>query len=189
MHEQDSVSRVFEAGSTPDPEEVSWDYLVQRELPSIAVFLKRMGATDDEAKECAQHALSQCWERRGTIKNMRAYLRSVARNTFLKRPAEPDPIHLQGEGDHPLSPSEHSPHTWAQNREIRDEVLEVIRNLPPTQRAVIALIIDEFSTAEIAKICNLTPRAVRTAACRARKTLKIQLAHLRRKDSETTDEA
>ncbi|WP_170293728.1 MULTISPECIES: RNA polymerase sigma factor [Nocardiopsis] len=166
------------------PEEVSWEYLVKFELPRVATHLQiAHRASHEEAKECAQEALTTCWSNRATIQNMNAYLRTVAARQLYKRPAKPMLVPLEdvGVGEEPVAHTP-SPAAEAENRETNAVILQAIGALPYHQRVAIALALDGYQPAEIASITGSTPQAVRTSLSRARATLKTSLASLRKKD-------
>jgi RNA polymerase sigma factor (sigma-70 family) len=65
------------------------------------------------------------------------------------------------------------------NVEIKEQtrfVLQVLRSLPPQQRAVMAWTIDGFTPAEIAEQLECDPAAVRKNLQRARESLKRTLS-------------
>ncbi|RCV54642.1 hypothetical protein DEF23_15495 [Marinitenerispora sediminis] len=160
-------------------EQVSWEYLAEKELPNIAVYLLKIGATPEEARDCARIALHQSWEKRDTIDNMRAYLRVTAKNIYLR--SVPKQVPLE-ECDDPPAPEHLSP---AARVEARDEVARVmaaIRELPLSQAEAVALTLDGFTTSEIVAITGSTPAAVRTALHRGRAALKKRLAPQPEKD-------
>ncbi|MGW5880245.1 RNA polymerase sigma factor [Nocardiopsis terrae] len=154
---------------------MSWEYLLKNELPRIAAFLQMSGATPEEAKECAQEALAECWARRTDIQNMNAYLRKVAHRVFLKRPVRTVPL----EEAH-TDPPDHAPSPCAQaeDNEGNAKILAVLGELPPAQRTAMAYTLDGYDPAEIAVAIQSTPQAVRTSLNRARNTLKTRLTHL-----------
>lgn len=162
--------------STQGPEDVSWEYLVKNELPRVAAFLQVNGASLEEAKECAQEALAQCWARRTTIQSMNPYLRKVALRLFLKRPAY-STVPLEEAGVEPQDQTP-SPHLQAENREVNTLVLAALAELPPAQRTVMAYSLDGYEPAEIAAEIGSTRQAVRTNLSRARTALKFRLASL-----------
>ncbi|MFE1471707.1 RNA polymerase sigma factor [Nocardiopsis dassonvillei] len=163
---------------------MSWEYLVTFELPRIATHLQvAHRASHEEAKECAQEALTICWSNRATIQNMNAYLRKVAARQLYKRPAKPIIVPLEdvGIGEEPVAHTP-CPAVEAENQETNAAILQAIGELPYHQRVAIALSLDGYQPTEIAGITGSTPQAVRTSLSRARASLKISFASLRKKD-------
>jgi RNA polymerase sigma factor (sigma-70 family) len=60
-------------------------------------------------------------------------------------------------------------------------VRQLLESLPPMQRTVMALVVDEFTPAQVAEMLGKTPAAVRQTLRSARKHLK---GKLREEDTE-----
>jgi RNA polymerase sigma-70 factor (ECF subfamily) len=141
-------------------------------LSHLIWHLMRLGASSHEAAESAQAAFSEAFRYWGSITHPRAWLRQVAFRIFLARPARTgeiltDEVPETPNGDCPLG-----------RVEIRDEEAVVIRALaalPPSQRRVMAWVLDGYTTDEIAEELRMTPETVRQNLCRARARLKDQL--------------
>ncbi|MDT0310039.1 sigma-70 family RNA polymerase sigma factor [Streptomyces sp. DSM 44917] len=142
-------------------------------------FLAYQGATRSEAEDAVQEAFAAACAP-GTwvdVASPRAWLRTVAFRAWLRRdarvPEEPRPDLLVREDadvcDWP------TPESAAELRSEHAEVIGLLRELPPKQRAVMALSLDGFTTEEIGRVLDIAPEAVRQNLHRARGELKERL--------------
>jgi RNA polymerase sigma-70 factor (ECF subfamily) len=113
----------------------------------------------------AQEAMTTALRRWHALTAPRAYVYKVAYRAFLR--------HALGEAEVPVAdipePSGLLCHpgqaeAWLQQQEI----IELLRALPPRQRQVLALTIDGWTPAEIADLLGLDPSAVRSNLLKAR---------------------
>ncbi|MFC3998883.1 RNA polymerase sigma factor [Nocardiopsis sediminis] len=165
-----------------DPEAVVWEFLATSDLPAVAAYLRKIGADYHEAEECAQLALTACWEKRATIQHMQAYLRGAARKIYLRRTPKTQQVELH-EADQLAASHDASPDVRAEMREQIDTVLAAMEQLPYGQRDALSLLADGRTVTEIAQLTGTTAGAVRTRISRARTQLKILLAPTRKETS------
>lgn len=142
-----------------------------RRLLRVIIFL---AAGDvDLAKDAMDEAIAVACERWDLIENPPAYVRRVAANWLIreKRKARrtiPMPSDEIGEK---LNHTTGQP-IWEQQA----WVMELLEQLPPAQREVMACIIDDLRPAEIAELLGKTPAAVRQNLSAARRRLRKYLA-------------
>jgi RNA polymerase sigma-70 factor (ECF subfamily) len=146
----------------------------EEEMPKLLRYLLGcFGGTDfRDAADAAQNAFAELLVKWATVRNHRAWLRTVAFREMLRQRrvyAEEifDPLR---EEFVITSASER-----LELREQEEEVIAVIYQLPLTQRQVFALHYDQFQYREIAEILGMTEAAVRKNLSRARKSLQDQL--------------
>jgi RNA polymerase sigma factor (sigma-70 family) len=149
---------------------VEWAACYQAEMPYlIRYLLKCFGSADiDDAADAAHSAFLELLTKWDNVRNVRAWLRTVAFREMLRQPAR---------GGYPLDslPSQLVVSSASEQLELREQeqtVMAALRKLPLTQRQVLALIYDQFSYREIAEIMNISEAAVRKNAERARARLK-----------------
>ncbi|GAA3839062.1 hypothetical protein GCM10022403_084250 [Streptomyces coacervatus] len=166
--------RTRPAPSPPRVFREDFDAFYVAEKPSLTAFLMFVGAStweaDDLAHETLIKLLPALWM---TIEYPRAWMRKAAYYDYLKQHQRsredltdemPD---LPG-GICPVSEVELSTQT--------NTVVEAVCQLPPTQRAVMAFVLDGAGTSEIADTLNMTNVAVRTNLSRARRRLMTTLS-------------
>jgi RNA polymerase sigma-70 factor (ECF subfamily) len=64
----------------------------------------------------------------------------------------------------------------------KEQIIEVLRALPPRQRQVLALTIDSWTPAEIAELLGIPPSAVRSNLMKARRNAAEYLRRIREED-------
>ncbi|MDH6455369.1 MULTISPECIES: sigma-70 family RNA polymerase sigma factor [unclassified Streptomyces] len=140
----------------------------EKTMPRLVVFVLRHGADIHEAREAAQAAFAQAWERWESIEHPHAWLRTVAFRQLVRvreRPEGPlQDTEGQSGGVCPVERIE----LGAQE----ELVLKVLAGLPMQQRRAFAWIYDGFTPQETAEALQTTPEAVRQNLARARKSLK-----------------
>lgn len=148
------------------------------EMPYLIRYLQKCfdDADFQDAADAAQNAFTALLTDWDSVRNPRAWLRTVAFREMLRRPAR---------AEYPLDTAHREPESLPASRqvELREQeqtVLSAIRQLPLRQRQVFALIYDQFSYREIAEIMNISEQAVRQNAKRARTTVKETLGILRK---------
>jgi RNA polymerase sigma factor (sigma-70 family) len=120
-----------------------------------------------DAEDAAHNAFVELFTNWDTVRSPRAWLRTVAFRQMLRQNAS---------AEYPLDVLREEPGTVPASArlELREEtqaVLRGLRQLPLTQRQVLALIYDEFSYGEIAQITGISQAAVRKNAERARRRM------------------
>jgi RNA polymerase sigma factor (sigma-70 family) len=137
----------------------------------LMAVVMSVGATLEEAEEAAASAMEEVLRRWDQIGAPLAYAKQAALSSFykekergldrtrqrLKQGAE---ARRDGAGDAGLN-------VW----EDRQWVMQILGSLPPAQREVLALVVDGFTPAEIARLLGKTPDAVRQNLCAARARL------------------
>jgi RNA polymerase sigma factor (sigma-70 family) len=134
----------------------------------VVIFLISMGASRADAEEAAQEALSEAWERLESIDQPAAWLRTVAARAYWKQ------VRMRRQTV-PLDESEYQAMADSDLRIFREEqqqVLCILRALPPEQRTVVALRYDGATCEEIATLTGKPSATVRSHLRHARKTLK-----------------
>ncbi|MEW2529512.1 RNA polymerase sigma factor [Streptomyces sp. NPDC047071] len=138
------------------------------EYPRLVRGLAAAGATVEEAKDVAQEAML---ELAGIWPNCRrpyGWVRKVAWHKYLKI-AERDRKRTNGEWQACLCPQAVQSYDDPDEKEwVRQRLLE----LPPRQRAVVALYVDGYSTDEIAELLKTEVSTVRSHLRHARTALR-----------------
>jgi RNA polymerase sigma factor (sigma-70 family) len=136
------------------------------------IFLITMGASRADAEDATQEAMLAAWRQLDTIEHAVAWLRIVAFRAYWKQVgARPQTIPLDDSMSRAAAESDLSIFT-----EEQLQVLHMLRELPPGQRAIVALRFDGATCEEIAAATGKSPATVRSNLRHARKTLK-ELMH------------
>ncbi len=148
-------------------------------FPRLAAYLLYQGAPVHLAADLAQDAMATAWRRWAEITSPRAYTYRVAGRAYTRRALE-EPELLTGEVPEPSAvlPRPLETEAWLQQQQI----LRVLRALPPRQRQVLALTVDGWTPAEIAEMLGIEPDAVRASLMKARRCA----AEEHRRDGEET---
>jgi RNA polymerase sigma-70 factor (ECF subfamily) len=141
----------------------------EKTMPRLVVFVLRHGADIHEAKEAAQAAFAEAWERWESIEHPHAWLRTVAFRQLLR---------LRERREGPLQDTEERPGGVCPVERIEfgaqeELVLRVLAGLPMQQRRAFAWTFDGFTAQETADALKTTPEAVRQNLARARRSLKL----------------
>lgn len=132
------------------------------------------GATVYQAEEATNMAMEEILRRWPEIRNHYAYAKRAVRSNFLKATERDRKLSWRiierGEAYSESSP-DHGLIIWEDNQ----WVTQVLDLLPPTQRRVIAMSIDGFSSVEIAATLGKTPANVRKHIQLARDRLQEEL--------------
>jgi RNA polymerase sigma factor (sigma-70 family) len=149
---------------------VEWAACYRAEMPYLVRYLIQCFDKTDvrDAAEAAHSAFAELFEQWDTVHNPRAWLRTVAFRQMLRQPVKAEyPLDIHHRPTAYLSAS-----AEIELREEEQEVLTALRQLPLTQRQVLALIYDNFSYREIARIMDMKEPAVRKNAERAKTKMK-----------------
>jgi len=141
-------------------------------LLRVAIYA---GASEDEAHETVQESMLEAYRKWATIENPRAWTCKAVVNNFIKvkrRNAERLARtlaggHLTSEIDDRASLTVWEDTQW---------VSQLLDQLPPAQRVIMAYIIDGWRPAEVAYLLGKTPVAIRKNLQLARRRLKAELA-------------
>lgn len=148
-------------------------------FPRLMAYLLYQGATASLAADLAQDAMITAYRRWPELTSPRAYTWKVAGRAFIRH-AVTTPELPADQVPEPASmlPRPGEAEAWAQEQ----EVLTVLRALPPRQRQVLALTIDGWAPGEIAEMLGIDPAAVRGSLKKARRSAG---EHHRRTGEET----
>jgi RNA polymerase sigma-70 factor (ECF subfamily) len=145
----------------------------QERFSKTVVLLISAGATRAEAEDATQEAMIQAWQHWKSIREPAAWLRTVAFRTWSKQSS------MQRFKTVPLDDADRSmvldPDLSIFATE-QQQVLYLLRALPPMRRAVIALFYDGASCGEIAELLDATEPTVRSHLRHARRDLKETMA-------------
>lgn len=151
--------------------------LVERHLPAIEVYAKRIVSDDTLAQDIAQDVMVVLWQRSSDFNPNKARL-----TTWLHRIAHNRCIDImrkrQREVSWDLSESEY-PVTESDAPKEQQPIDLALMRLPESQRTALVLTYyQNLSNREVAEIMNSSVRAVESLLVRARGNLKKQLETL-----------
>jgi RNA polymerase sigma factor (sigma-70 family) len=150
----------------------SFDEFYRHELPQLIVFVRRMRATWEEAKDAAQDALVEALVRWDELTNPRVWVRVTAERKFLRQRLRlRQGIELARQPGWGVS----TRYTPSAIHEETEMVLEEIGQLPPAQRRVMAWSFDGYTPTEIAAIIGEDVATVRSNLRHARRRLAESL--------------
>ena len=139
----------------------------RKHVSRLVAYLIYQGAPAALAADLAQEAMITAYRRWPEITSPRAYVYKVAGRAFVRRAVDAAELPV-GEVPEPTSvllrPGDAE--AWLQAQ----QVITVLRALPPRQRQVLALTIDGWSPAEIADMLGIDPAAVRSNLKKARRS-------------------
>jgi RNA polymerase sigma factor (sigma-70 family) len=135
-------------------------------LRRLVGYLLYLGAAAHLAAELAQEAMTEAYQRWDTIKSPRAYVWTVACRAFFRRTLDDAEQPAPEPESAVVLPYPEEAEVWLQ----KQQVIEVLRALPPRQRQVLALTIDGWTPAEIADLLGIPPSAVRSNLMKARRS-------------------
>ena len=166
---RDSASDDQQRGPAACVPQRCWEDLYKAEMPRLVRYLMKCFGDSGmrDAADAAHNAFVELFTNWDTVRSPRAWLRTVAFRQMLRQNAS---------AEYPLDVLRKEPGTVPASArlELREEtqaVLRGLRQLPLTQRQVLALIYDEFSYGEIAQITGISQAAVRKNAERARRRM------------------
>jgi len=138
------------------------------EMPALVRHVMYHGAAEQEAYDAAQSAFEHAYQVWETIRNPRAWLRTVAVRAYYRSAVRPE----TPTDSLPEQTSEVSATVGAEDLEQERAVLAGLAALPVKQRQVMAWHFDGFAPAEIAQALDIDPAAVRQNLLKARRNLK-----------------
>lgn len=158
---------------------------VEAALPRLTGLALAMTGNKADAEDLVQDTLARLltrWSLVSDADNMDAYVRRTMVNTLASRKR----LRFNTEViSHEVVTTDRPPRGSAQGGDVaaevtdRDAVLNLVRQLPPRQRAAIALrFYEDLSDGEIAKALDCSVQAVRSAVHNALKTLRRQMPEL-----------
>ena len=141
------------------------------------------GADADTAQDIAQETIIRLWQMRDDprLRNPDGYAATIARNLTLShlRRQQPLPIDEQ----HCSKQTAPSPLDLMVQREEEQWLQQRIRDLPPTQHAVLHMRqVEHRSSAQIATLLGVKETSVRTLLARARRQLLEEIRQQRERE-------
>ncbi|HEX7182232.1 MAG TPA: sigma-70 family RNA polymerase sigma factor [Thermoanaerobaculia bacterium] len=187
------------AGSAPDPllaalragDESAFESLVRTHGGRMLAVARRLLRDEDDARDAVQEAFAAAFRTIASFEGtslIATWLHRIVVNACLmklrsrkRRPEEPidDLLPKFKEDGHQAEPSvawAETAETLLQRREVCSLVRSCVDRLPETYRTVLVLRdLDELSTAEVAKLLDLSENAVKVRLHRARQALRALL--------------
>lgn len=140
-------------------------------------FAKRFVLSSDEAEDVVQDLMMKFWQKKeelATFGNIKSYAMRSVKNECLNRLKHHDV--KMGFADFQLHRSELY---QMETNNMKDHILNFIRQLPEKQKAVIHLRdVEEYDISEIAETLDMEENAVRVNLMRARQKIKEQITQL-----------
>jgi RNA polymerase sigma factor (sigma-70 family) len=152
--------------------------LYEAERSGLFLFLRSLGADNQEADDAVQEAFAAVLERWDTIRNPRPYLYTTAMNKYYRanaRNRETPASNWMRDQAEPLSSGD-----IAEFNELEERVRAAVAALPARQRQVMALTMAGFKPAQIAQQLGSEEAAVRQNQARARDNIARKLGIDRR---------
>jgi RNA polymerase sigma-70 factor (ECF subfamily) len=160
---------------TSSGEPDSFGEFYAREILRLLQFMRKQGASWDDAWDASQEAFTEALRRWRTIENPRAWVRTTATRAYIRQQARGQ------EDEERVARADWTPRPPFDKLEISEQeslILKIIASLPPRQRQVMAWHYDGYSNIEIAEILGLSADAVGASLYQARQQLKRQLADI-----------
>jgi RNA polymerase sigma-70 factor (ECF subfamily) len=147
------------------------------------------GASIDDAEDATANAMIEAYQRWSLLENPTAWVRTAAIHDYVNR-AQRDRRRprLEMEAVRRAFVDSVAPEPRPE-RDERDQVLAILRSLPPAQRKVMALAMDGLEQTKIAELLQVQPATVRSNLRHARERLQRHLndvddEHTRRRGEE-----
>lgn len=144
-----------------------------REIFRLLQFMRKQGASWDDAWDASQEAFTEALRHWHVIEKPRAWVRTTATRAYIRQQTRSQ------EDEQRVARADWTPRPPFDKLEMSEQeslILKTIASLPPRQRQIIAWRYDGYSNIEIAEILGLTPDAVGASLYQARQQLKRQLA-------------
>ena len=141
------------------------------------------GADQDTAEDIAQETMLRLWQMRDDprLYNPEAYASTIARHQVLNHQRHKPPLPLDERQVTSLTSP--SPLDIIEQREDERWLQERIRNLPPTQHAILHMRqVEHRNSDEIAAIMGIQPSSVSTLLARARRQLLEEIRQQRNRN-------
>jgi len=156
----------------------AFNQLAARHLPQLYRVALRITGQPAEAEEVAQEAMLRLWQHAARFDPEQArlstWLHRIATNLAIDRARRPRAAPLQEAGILP-DPAP-GPEAALQERQRRGRLATALEELPPRQRAALALSYDQgLSGAEAAAALSVSTRALEGLLRRARRFLSARL--------------
>jgi RNA polymerase sigma factor (sigma-70 family) len=144
----------------------------RQEYPRMVLNLRKIGASEAEAEDAVQEAMTQLYKAWDQIRSPRAWVRKVAFTSYLRhaeKVRKENPVPEPGEL---MTGRVNSTEENCQERQEEWLVITIMRQLPPEQRKVTALFYDDLSLDEIAEVVGKPTATVRSLLRHARTRLR-----------------
>jgi RNA polymerase sigma factor (sigma-70 family) len=145
----------------------------QERFSRTVVLLIAMGASRADAEDATQEAMTQAWQQWKSIREPAAWLRTVAVRAWWKQGGR------QRFQTVPLDDADYSKASHADLVTFaaeQQQVLLVLRALPPMQRTIVALFYDGAACGEVAELTGISRATVRSHLRHARRSVKEMMA-------------
>ncbi|GGM22700.1 hypothetical protein GCM10007977_024840 [Dactylosporangium sucinum] len=160
-----------------------YDDFFDSTYPLLLQVAMASGASPEEADDAAEEVMSYLYRRWGEITQPRAYARRAVLNAVAKaKKRDAERLGRTVAGGHVTPEADDGTDLCAW--ENREWVLQHLNVLPPAQRAVMAGVVDDLSTAELAEALGKTEPTIRKNLQWARERLKIELAKERQRERQ-----
>ena len=140
-------------------------------------FAKRFVMSSDEAEDVVQDLMIKFWQKKeelATFGNLKSYAMRSVKNECLNRLKHHDV--KMGFADFQIHRSELY---QIETNNLKEHILQFIKQLPEKQKAVIHLKdVEEYDISEIAEMMDMEENAVRVNLMRARQKIKEQITQL-----------
>lgn len=169
-----SEFKKLEAGTETSVKHGSFRDFFQEQRPRVTFMVVMSGATLAEAEDAAQEAMREIALKWGRIEFPAAYARTIALRSFWR-----ERNRLAREGDRLSAAGARG--DWPATRptmeldESSEYVLNLLNALPREQRTVMALTVDGYDSAAIAKMTGQPAATVRSNLRHARRNLARRL--------------
>jgi len=137
------------------------------------VLLIAMGAGLADAEDAAQEAMILAWQNWAVIREPAAWVRTTAIRVFFKQSSRKRNRTVRLDEADAYPSADPDLEIFAEEEQ---NVLRLLRALPPGQRTIAVLFYDGMPCEEIAEFVGKTPATVRSQLRHARKTLKELIA-------------
>jgi RNA polymerase sigma factor (sigma-70 family) len=137
--------------------------------PRLIAFLLVQGAGLADAADIAQETMVCVFQKWDSVTHPKAYAQRAAVRIRMRRRIHESPLAYVAE------PATLGSMSNVSDWELRHEFLRLIGELPQRQRQVLAWTLDGYPPAEIAKMLQMTPEAVRSSLHRARRSVARRL--------------
>ncbi len=168
-----SASGVEDRAAERAAVDVEFSAFYRADFSRLVGFLILVGAGREDAVDAAQETMRTLYQKWREVRHPGAWARTTARRVLIRALSS---LREQDLGEPPEAAAALLVRDQAMWESLEcDEVLAILRELPPCQRQALALRFDGFSPAEIAQILDVPAVQVRGNLSRARRTAVIVL--------------
>ncbi|MDQ0688923.1 RNA polymerase sigma factor (sigma-70 family) [Streptomyces achromogenes] len=163
-----SVGGVEDRAAERTAVDAEFSAFYRADFSRLVGFLILVGAGREDAADAAQETMRKLHQKWREVRHPKTWARTTGRRVLIRALRSPREQDL-GESPEPAAGHLVGDHAMWESLEC-DEVLAILRELPPCQRQALALTFDAFSPAEIAQILDVPAVQVRGNLARARRT-------------------